>query len=151
MYAIRVKKELKELCKEPLEGITLNVNENNLKEWHCIIEGPEGTPYYGYELRVKINLKDNYPLEPPKVLFEHSIYHPNVSLGGHICLDILKSQWAPTLTLGKVMLSISSLLNDPNPYSPLNGDAADNWKNNRKKYNEEVIMVCEKNCKKIEK
>jgi len=149
MYAIRVKKELAELQKDPLEGIRLEMDEDNMKLWKGYIDGPEGTPYYGYELQVNIKLKDTYPLEAPSISFAHPLYHPNVGSGGHICLDILQSQWAPTLTLGKVMLSLSSLLGDPNPSSPLNGGAAHNWRSNRTKYDEEVRKVCEKNCKKI--
>ena len=148
MYAVRVNKELKDLRKEPLEGIHLEVNESDLKKWKGTILGPEGTPYHGYELRVKITLKDNYPLEAPSVSFEHPVYHPNVGGSGNICLDILQNQWAPTLTLGKVMLSLSSLLSDPNPSSPLNSQAANFYRSNRQQYDEEVKKMCEKHCTK---
>ena len=146
MYAVRVKKELKALKDEPLEGITLEMDESDMKKWKGTIIGPEGTPYAGYILRVNIKLKENYPLEAPSVSFEHPVYHPNVGGSGNICLDILQSQWAPTLTLGKVMLSLSSLLSDPNPSSPLNSNAASYYRTNREKYNEEVVKVCEKHC-----
>lgn len=47
------------------------------------------------------------------------VYHPNVNAQGSICLDILKDQWSPALTISKVLLSISSLLTDANPDDPL--------------------------------
>merc|ERR1712061_83551 len=52
------------------------------------------------------------------------IFHPNVDKQGSICLDILKEQWSPALSLQKVLLSVSSLLTDPNFSDPLNGTAA---------------------------
>ena len=93
--------------------------------------GPEDSPYSGGVFFLNIHFPPDYPFKPPKCTFTTKIYHANINSNGAICLDILKDQWSPALTISKVLLSISSLLNDPNPDDPLVPEIATLYKNNR--------------------
>ena len=50
-----------------------------------------------------------------------------------ICLDILKKNWSPALQMRSVLLSIQSLLNEPNTEDPLNEEVNAIWKSNKSK------------------
>ncbi|CAL1289721.1 unnamed protein product [Larinioides sclopetarius] len=98
--------------------------------------GPQDSPYEGGTFCLSIHFPKTYPFDPPKVKFTTKIYHPNIGSEGYICLDILGSAWSPALTVSKLLLSICSLLCDPNPNSPLRREIAVIYRSNRNLYDE---------------
>ena len=132
MSAQRIRKELKLLEEESksMPGCSAGPVGDDLLNWQGIIVGPEGTPYVGGVFKLEIIFPSDYPYKAPKVTFATPIYHCNINRAGNICLDILKDKWSPVLTIGKVLLSICSLLSDPNPDDPLAPEIADVFKNN---------------------
>uniref|UniRef100_A0A4W5LCI5 Ubiquitin-conjugating enzyme E2D 2 (UBC4/5 homolog, yeast) n=1 Tax=Hucho hucho TaxID=62062 RepID=A0A4W5LCI5_9TELE len=108
---------------------------DDMFHWQATIMGPNDSPYQGGVFFLTIHFPTDYPFKPPKVAFTTRIYHPNINSNGSICLDILRSQWSPALTISKVLLSICSLLCDPNPDDPLVPEIARIYKTDREKYN----------------
>lgn len=97
--------------------------------------GPPDSPYQGGVFFLNIRFSADYPFKPPKVQFTTKIYHPNINSAGGICLDVLKDQWSPALTVSKILLSICSLLTDANPDDPLVPEIAHIYKTDRARYN----------------
>ena len=126
----RLTKELQEIRKDPPLNISAGPINDNLFEWEAVLLGPTETPYEGGVFILNIHIPLDYPMKPPNILFKTKIYHPNINSTGAICLDILKSNWSPSLTLSKLLLSICSLLNDPNCDDPLVPDIAKEYKQN---------------------
>jgi len=124
----RLNKELQEIKKDPPMNISAGIINDNLFEWEAVLLGPTETPYEGGVFILNIHIPKDYPMKPPNILFKTKIYHPNINSTGSICLDILKSNWSPSLTLSKLLLSICSLLNDPNCDDPLVPDIAREYK-----------------------
>lgn len=96
MNGTRLRSELKKLQKTKIKGIRLIPNEDNLFEWKCILDGPDGTPYQGGTYAVRLKIPQDYPFHPPKAFFETRIFHPNIDfVNGSVCLNILKDAWSP--------------------------------------------------------
>jgi ubiquitin-protein ligase len=134
MTSLRIQKELKEIKKSPPANCSAGIKNENLYLWQATIIGPEGSAYEGGIFCLKIEFPTDYPFKAPKVQFITKIYHCNINSSGGICLDILKDAWSPALTINKVLLSICSLLDDPNPDDPLVPEAADLLKNDKDAY-----------------
>ena len=98
--------------------------------------GPEESPYEGGVFYVDIQLTDAYPFEPPKMRFMTKVWHPNVSsANGAICLDILKEQWSPALSIKTAMLSLQALLSSPEPSDPQDAVVARQYMDNLAEFN----------------
>ncbi|OMJ72051.1 hypothetical protein SteCoe_29608 [Stentor coeruleus] len=131
----RIQKELADLQRDPPANCSAGpTDESDLYNWTASIMGPEDSPFQGGVFFLNVQFPTDYPFKPPKVSFTTRIYHPNINSNGSICLDILKDQWSPALTISKVLLSISSLLTDANPNDPLVPEIAHIYKNDRARY-----------------
>uniref|UniRef100_A0A4W2CAJ7 UBC core domain-containing protein n=1 Tax=Bos indicus x Bos taurus TaxID=30522 RepID=A0A4W2CAJ7_BOBOX len=127
-------RELTDLQRDPPAQCSAGPVGDDLFHWQATIMGPNDSPYQGGVFFLTIHFPTDYPFKPPKVVFTTKIYHPNINSNGSICLDILRSQWSPALTVSKVLLSICSLLCDPNPDDPLVPEIAHTYKADREKY-----------------
>ena len=131
----RIQKELIDLGKDPPTNCSAGpLDEKDQFTWQATIMGPDDSPYAGGVFFLNIRFPTDYPFKPPKVAFTTRIYHCNVNSNGSICLDILKDQWSPALTISKVLLSISSLMTDANPDDPLVPEIAHLLKTNKEKH-----------------
>ena len=132
---IRLTREWELLKKSPVNYVTAGPeNDTNLTKWVATLVGPSETPYEGGVFQLEIYFPDDYPYKPPKIIFKTPIYHPNITPNGSICLDILKTNWSPALNITKVLLSLCSLLSDPNPDDPLVPEIANQYKNYHSKF-----------------
>jgi ubiquitin-conjugating enzyme E2 D/E len=124
----RLKRELEMIQKSPPINCSAGIVDDNIFHWKATLIGPSDSPYEGGVFELDIQFPEKYPFKPPKVKFITRIYHPNISSKGLICVDILKNNWSPALTTSKLLLSICSLLTDPNPDDPLEPDIAYEYK-----------------------
>ena len=131
---VRLKKELTEITKNPPTNCSAGLKEEDFFHWYGTIIGPVDTPYENGVFGLKIYFTDEYPFKPPQIKFITKIYHPNINKNGSICLDILKTRWSPVLTISKVLLSICSLLSDPNIDDPLVPEIALQYTSDFNKY-----------------
>lgn len=134
MALVRLKKELEDLKLNPPANCSAGLVKDDITHWKATIMGPTDSPYYGGIFYLNIHFPPDYPFKPPKCNFQTKIYHPNINGAGSICVDILKENWSPALTIEKVLISICSLLTDPNPDDPLSPEIANEFKNNYNKY-----------------
>ncbi|KAL5612361.1 hypothetical protein BROUX41_000107 [Berkeleyomyces rouxiae] len=143
-FAKRLMKELEALHAEDLQEAGIErlgpKSDDDLSNWEAVMSG-RGVGH-GYDANMalrsrpgslelegrwllRIEVPEQYPLQPPKVTFATQIVHPNVAMpSGEICLDLLKDAWTPQYTLVEVVKAVRLLLADPGTDSPLNVDVA---------------------------
>lgn len=129
--------ELKNLQTQPIEGFTVTCDDDNMFKWTVAIFGPPGTVYQGGYFKATLKFPSNYPYSPPSMKFLVPLWHPNVYENGELCISILHppiddphsgelacERWNPTQSVRTILLSVISLLNEPNTSSPANVDAS---------------------------
>ncbi|KAM3128442.1 hypothetical protein pb186bvf_019450 [Paramecium bursaria] len=136
----RITKEIQDFSERQKKGedsgIQILVIDNNITHWKGFINGPSDSPYEGGFFQIDIVMPQEYPYKPPKMKFDTRIWHPNISSQtGAICLDILKDEWSPALSIRTALLSLQALLCDPQPDSPQDAVVANQFKTQRELFN----------------
>ncbi|KAK9986325.1 hypothetical protein SO802_031276 [Lithocarpus litseifolius] len=109
MASKRISKELKDLQKDPPTSCSAGPVAEDMFHWQATIMGPTDSPYAGGVFLVTIHFPPDYPFKPPKFAFRTKVFHPNINSNGSICLDILKEQWSPALTISKVVINTTGV------------------------------------------
>ena len=144
----RIKKELEEINKEELEGISAYpIDDTDIFKWEAIIYGPENSPYEGGKFSLNMEFHKDFPFKPPKIKFNTKIFHPNVCYNhcNKICLDILFDDWTPYISISQLLLTIQNSLINPQigKYS-LSNEATKLYVESRYLFNEKAKEWTEK-------
>ena len=130
----RINKELKNIIKDLPDNNSAWPSGPDIYHWHGVISGPSDTPYEDGVFYLNIHIPEDYPNAPPKVNFETRIYHCNINSNGAISLDILNDKWSPALKISTLIVSITSLLSDPNLDNPFVPEIARIYKEDKEKH-----------------
>lgn len=152
--AILLKNQLKEINKNPIDGFSVGLSESeNIYEWSVMMEGPPDTLYEGGYFPCKLTFPKEYPNKPPTMYFTTpNFWHPNVYKDGKVCISILheavedefnteekmSEKWRPILGIEAILVSVQSMLSEPNTSSPANIDASVEFKNSPKEYKKKI-------------
>eukprot|EP01094_Clydonella_sp_ATCC50884_P018024 TRINITY_DN325_c0_g1_i5.p2 TRINITY_DN325_c0_g1~~TRINITY_DN325_c0_g1_i5.p2 ORF type:complete len:167 (+),score=29.20 TRINITY_DN325_c0_g1_i5:27-527(+) len=145
----RLMQEYKEITQNPSEGLTAGpLSEDNFFEWEAYIMGPADTPYDGGMFTARLVFPPDYPLNPPKMRFVTPMWHPNIYPNGEVCISILHppgddpthyesavERWSPVQSVEKILISVISMLAEPNDESGANLEAARMWRDDREEFN----------------
>jgi ubiquitin-conjugating enzyme E2 G2 len=140
--------EYKQLTMNPPEGILAGPkSEENFFEWETLILGPEGTPFEGGVFPAELIFPKDYPMSPPKMKFTCEMFHPNVYRDGRVCISILHApgedplgyessaeRWSPVQSVEKILLSVISMLAEPNAESGANVDASKMFRDDQEQF-----------------
>lgn len=104
-----------------------------------------------------LEFPEEYPLLPPKMKFITEMWHPNIEPNGDVCISILHApgddefgyekaseRWSPIHTVESILVSVISMLADPNDESPANVDAAKQWRENYPEFKKKVRRLVRK-------
>ena len=134
------------LEEDPPWGVYGRPREDNILLWDAVICGPFDTPFDGGKFKLTIQFSEDHPYKPPVIKFASKIFHPNIfEKDGTVNLDILSIRnWTPALTVSSLLISIQSLLDDPNPHESANRIAGDLFMTNKPEYLKEVRKCVER-------
>ncbi|ESL09891.1 ubiquitin-conjugating enzyme protein [Trypanosoma rangeli SC58] len=159
-----LQKQLRELSTSPPAGF--RVESEDLFTWTVWFSGPEGTPYAPGIYKAELRFPKEFPMKPPVFKVLSSFWHPNVYTDGKVCISILHPpgedemnteetammRWTPIQTIRSVLLSVVSLLSDPDPKdagAPANVAALVQYRKDRAAFNSHCQQLAQKSLSEL--
>lgn len=112
-------------------------DKNNFTSFLAFLTPEEGY-WMGARYKFTLTFPDDYPHKPPKVLCNTKIYHPNIDLQGNICINMLREDWKPIFDINNIVIAVSHLFTDPEANDPLNKDAGNLLRNDKRMFASQV-------------
>ncbi|XP_064612588.1 probable ubiquitin-conjugating enzyme E2 7 [Liolophura sinensis] len=156
--ALLLKNQLAELRRRPMEGFSAGlIDDDDIYKWEVLVIGPQDTCFEGGVFKAHLIFPKEYPHRPPKMVFISDIWHPNIDKDGNVCISILhepgddkfgyekaSERWLPVHTVETILVSVISMLADPNDESPANVDAAKMWREHPEEFKRRVTQCVRK-------
>mmetsp|Transcript_18943 Transcript_18943/g.61367 ORF Transcript_18943/g.61367 Transcript_18943/m.61367 type:complete len:171 (-) Transcript_18943:81-593(-) len=148
-----LRRQFQAMQKNPPEGISVGLGDDeDMYKWEIFLIGPDNTLYEGGMFKAVMEFPKDFPDMPPSMTFTTKMWHPNIYPDGRVCISILHPpgddphnqqetadlRWRPVLGVESILVSVISMLSDPNDSSPANIDAAVQWRDANADFKKEV-------------
>lgn len=152
----RLQLEYKQQLRDPNYFYSINPDENNFLKWQILLLGPNDTIFEGGIFKCEIIFPKEYPNRPPEFKFLDNFFHPNIYKDGKVCISILhegqdvygyehiSERWNPSHSVNSILMSILSIIPEPNFDSPANVDASKLWRENFDEYKKIIYKMVAK-------
>ncbi|KAI9914116.1 hypothetical protein PsorP6_004922 [Peronosclerospora sorghi] len=159
-----LRRQFLEMSRNPPEGVSVGLgDDDNIFNWEILLVGPPDTLYEGGFFKAVLEFPSDFPNMPPKMTFKSEMWHPNVYPNGVVCISILHppgedqlnqqetadERWRPILGVESILVSVISMLSDPNDESPANIDAALEWRNDKEGFKKHCRRIVRKSQEEI--
>ena len=109
----RLNRDLKLLLSDPIPGIDVALNEDDILDWHFVIHGKKDTLYGNGVYHGKLVFPPTFPFSPPKILF----LTPNgrFRVNERICFslsDFHPEEWKPAYTVAAVLRGVYDFMHE---------------------------------------
>lgn len=84
-----LRRQFVELSKNPPDGVSVGLVDDNIYKWEILLVGPPDTLYEGGFFQAILEFPPEFPNLPPVMTFKSEMWHPNVHTDGKVCISIL--------------------------------------------------------------
>jgi ubiquitin-conjugating enzyme E2 G1 len=149
----RLQSELKQYNADPNYFYSIEPSVDSFFIWNVLLIGPPDSPFEGGIFKCQFEFSMEYPIKPPKFKFISHLPHPNIYTDGRVCISILhegedvygyeqiSERWNPSHSVNSVLMSVLSMLSNPNFESPANVDMSVLWRDDWNKYKKIIYNI----------